>query len=455
MGDSQRGVRVGLFQFAVACLCCVLSRWSLASSSAGLHPADGPHVDIKIAVLPDAVRMQLTMNIVFLDEVMEFSRERDDRIDPLEGPALLEALQSWAEQDLIARIDGIPVLPIVDGLLINDPDDSLLPLFPRTGMRGIRKLRFEVAWPLKTPPQEIELTWPTYPPDIAIDIDDPPPLQIAAEVAVEGVREAAFFTVDSPSWLWRSGSTSLDERLAKIPAPEPRMPWKLPLVSCIVLVFGTLLGLAFLVPRRTSWSLAGLLVLFLGAGTSVVLGGVAIVEINPPGAPALNLPTKAQAGEVFVPLHGNIYRAFDYVNESDIYDALERSVEGELLEELYRTIYSSLVMEEAQGAVSRVIAVHPGEIVIEGIAPADGESPGITFDALYRWQVDGRVAHWGHVHERTNEYLARFGVLGTPSGWRIQSAQLLEQERIDQYDEPGALDPGEMPFDIEDEDFEL
>jgi hypothetical protein len=185
---------------------------------------------------------------------------------------------------------------------------------------------------------------------------------------------------------------------------------------------------------------------------------VAIVDIDPPGGSTLQLPTSAHAEELFVPLHGNIYRAFDYVNESDIYDALERSVEGELLQELYRTIYKSLVMEEAQGAISRVIAVRPIEIRIEkiGVAELDGEGgPFIEFEALYRWQVDGRVAHWGHVHERTNEYLARFGVLGSPSGWRIDSVQLLEQERIDQYDEPGALDPGEMPLDADDDDFEF
>jgi hypothetical protein len=33
--------------------------------------------------------------------------------------------------------------------------------------------------------------------------------------------------------------------------------------------------------------------------------------------------------------------------------------------------------------------------------------------------------------------------------------QLLEQERIDQYDEPGAVDQGEIPFDDDDEDFEF
>ena len=93
-------------------------------------------------------------------------------------------------------------------------------------------------------------------------------------------------------------------------------------------------------------------------------------------------------------------------------------------------IYASLVMEEAQGAASRVLAVRPVELEI-GSIDVDTARSLVRFDALYRWQVDGRVAHWGHMHERTNEYLARLGVVGSSEGWRIDSIDLLEQERID------------------------
>ncbi len=159
---------------------------------------------------------------------------------------------------------------------------------------------------------------------------------------------------------------------------------------------------------------------------------------------------------MFVPLHANIYRAFDYVGESDIYDALERSVEGDLLDLLYRSIYESLVMEEEQGALSRVIAVRPVELVVESIEPlaSDESGPRIGFTVLYRWQVEGRVTHWGHLHERTNEYLARFDVVGTTMGWRIGALELLEQERVNQYDDPDA-DEQELDDLFDDDTFDL
>ena len=68
-----------------------------AAAEAERHPSDGPHVDLAIRLDTDALRMQVTMNLFFLDDVLSFTREDGDRIDPSEGPALLDALQAWAE----------------------------------------------------------------------------------------------------------------------------------------------------------------------------------------------------------------------------------------------------------------------------------------------------------------------------------------------------------------------
>ncbi|MEE2681452.1 MAG: hypothetical protein VX641_03670 [Planctomycetota bacterium] len=411
-----------------------------AWSTERIDPVDGPHVEIKVKLTPEYLVMQVTMNIVFLDQAMTFERERYDLIDPSEGPALLEVLDDWAADALVARIDGVEVTPLVEGLMINDPDTSMMPLMRQTGMRGLRKVRFNLQWPVKSAPQEIELSWPSYPPDTTIDPDDPPPMQIAGEAAIEGIREAVFFTVDSPVWLWRSGSTAIEERLIAIPAPEPRTPWSIPVVSVALGGVALIIGLVLLVSSGLSTSLIGLLVLLLGAAGSLLLSRVLVLEFTPPGVARIEPPSTQQAEDLFVPLHGNIYRAFDYVEESDVYDALERSVTGDLLDELYRMIYASLVMEEAQGATSRVLAVRPVELEI-GSIEVDAARSLVLFTALYRWQVDGRVAHWGHMHERTNEYLAQLGVVGSSEGWRIDSIDLLEQERIDPI-----VSEDEMPF---------
>ena len=432
---------------------CLLPISAASAGNSSFDPVDGPHVDLKLSLDQDALRMQATMNIVFLDEALDFDRELPDRIDPAEGPALLEALQLWADSALVAEIDGVQVNPIVDGLLINDPDTTFLALMVRTGMRGLRKVRFDVEWPLKSEPSDISLEWDVYPIDPFSSVDPPETITIAAEAQVEGIREAVFFSREAPVWSWRSGSTSIDERLEKIEPPQRRTPWPLPLLSVIVATVALASSIPMLASRRVGTSLLALSLLPCAAIFAYACSGIGVVQIQPPGNERLRLPTSLEAESIFVPLHGNIYRAFDYVAETDIYDALDRSVSGDLLDELYRTIYASLVMEEAQGAVSRVTAVRPIEVQIESIAP-DSDAPEILMEVAYRWQVDGNVTHWGHVHERTNEYLAQFGVRGTEVGWRIESVRILEQERIDLPEEE-PLPDGLQEFGGPDEDILL
>ncbi|NQU48558.1 MAG: hypothetical protein HQ519_07915, partial [Planctomycetes bacterium] len=45
--------------------------------------------------------------------------------------------------------------------------------------------------------------------------------------------------------------------------------------------------------------------------------------------------------------------------------------------------------------------------------------------------------HWGHGHERTNEYLARYTVVQTDAGWRIGGSQIQEQLRVSATPEGG------------------
>src|SRR5690606_14532992 len=146
----------------------------------------------------------------------------------------------------------------------------------------------------------------------------------------------------------------------------------------------------------------------------------------------------------FRPLHTNIYRAFDYNEEGDIYDALARSVDGPLLDELYNQIYRGLVMQLEDGAaVSRVQNVEPVESELRAVVAADGAA---SFRLSHRWRVTGAVYHWGHSHTRTNEYLAEYTVAATADGWRITASRPLEQFRVDSA--PGA---GQEAFEFPEE----
>jgi len=139
----------------------------------------------------------------------------------------------------------------------------------------------------------------------------------------------------------------------------------------------------------------------------------------------------AQARAVFEPLLRNIYRSFDYRAESAVYDALARSVSGDLLADLYLAIRRSLELEGAGGPVSRIeeVAIESGKR-----ADLDGDRSGFAYDAT--WTVRGRVEHWGHVHNRLNRYGAAFDVEVVDGAWKISRFQVTSQQTVEAVTRP-------------------
>ncbi|MAH65400.1 MAG: hypothetical protein CMJ27_06370 [Phycisphaerae bacterium] len=406
-----------------------------AVAPAAIHPQDGPHVDVRISIDESAVVVRLEMNLVFLDHIVDFPREDPARISTVEWPALQPLLLDFFTRRHPLRIDGRVTAPSVEGLQINDPDLALLPLFPISGERGLRKIRFELEYPTDGKPSTVELSWTTFPPDILTDPVDPPPLDIAAELDAEGVRQPLLFSGDRPGVTWKAMGESIDARLLEVPASPVDPPTAIPMLAIVLFVTGGVVVLAGVVMSRSSGApgpfaasivLEGLLLL---GGVAVLLTDVGTIEIG--GGP--RAPDAAEAEAIFRPLHANVYRAFDYVEEWDIYDALDRSVEGPFLQKLYRTIFQGLVMQEEGGAVARVSDVRPIDIRVGDIRREDGDDGVVrsAFDVECRWQVEGVVSHWGHSHRRINEYVAEWDVVDGPNGWRLVDARITEQDRVD------------------------
>jgi hypothetical protein len=130
------------------------------------------------------------------------------------------------------------------------------------------------------------------------------------------------------------------------------------------------------------------------------------------------------AGRIVNGLLENIYGAFDYREESLIYDTLERSVAGELLTDIYLETRRSLELENQGGARAKVKEVN---VLASRQEPLGGE---IGFIALCTWNVAGSVGHWGHIHQRINQYEARVVVKALDGVWKIVDLELLQEERL-------------------------
>jgi hypothetical protein len=419
------------------------------AAAGSLHPQDGPHAELEIAVGDDRVTVRIGMNLVFLDYLVESHRELADRIEPAELRALAPRLEAYFAERCAIEADGTRLRPRIERLARNDPDESLLPLFPRSGLRGLRKIRFELEYPFVAPVREIGVTWTCFPPDELSPYDPKPPLVIAAEFTAEGRRRPIEFRLDEPEFRHHFAGGGIDATLDAVPRPAAAVAAVVAreraarVASVAGLAAVGLLGLAAARAGRGASRVGGLAVAAVAIAAATATARV---------APATGLPDEPAARGIFLPLQRNLYRAFDYTDERAIYDALARSVDGPLLEDLYLSIRRGLVMEEEGGAVSRVRDLRPVEVAIESIGvvadAAGAERP--AFTVRCRFELDGRVTHWGHSHDRTIEYLVRYSIADRGGSWKIADAQVLEQRRVD-----GVLPPPPAPETRDDGSFEV
>ena len=125
----------------------------------------------------------------------------------------------------------------------------------------------------------------------------------------------------------------------------------------------------------------------------------------------------------------NLFRAFDYYDESDVYDALASSADGKLLEEFYLKMRKSLEIKEQGGAVAHIDAVNllSGTLSERSANRIPLETPDFAYHC--KWTLQGTVEHWGHIHERTNTYEAIFNVENIDGCWKFTDYESVSEEQ--------------------------
>ncbi len=420
-------------QLVLVKLMVLLVVFGLSVGSAGevVHPQDGPHADIRAEIDESGVQFGMMINLAFVDEIVEINRESPDALDMIEEPMLKDALEAFFRNQFLVEIDGVEVEPVFDAFEMIRPGLENLPLFPNSGMRGLLRAKLEITYPGKSLPRNVRFVWSVFPPDVLALPDSEgnfPPMTIQAQLSAEGRVSILSFTPTEPEQIWHGTGKTREERFE--PVPDGAFASTTGTVRLPMFAFSlAITGLALLASgiaksgKRFGW-IAGGVFLFAVAPAFRTVG---VVELAPIGGGQL---TEAEARAIFEPLHANIYRAFDYEQRGEIYDALARSVSGDLLETLYDEIYRSLIMYDEGGAVSRVSAVRLMEVEVLSTGMI-GEDDVPAFTVRAKWQVDGVVYHYGHSHERSNEYTAEYTVAQLTDGWRITGNRMLSQVRLD------------------------
>ncbi|MHC4119849.1 MAG: hypothetical protein ACYSWO_20325 [Planctomycetota bacterium] len=135
--------------------------------------------------------------------------------------------------------------------------------------------------------------------------------------------------------------------------------------------------------------------------------------------------TDEQAAVVLRSLLKNVYRAFDFREESDVYDKLAVSVSGDLLSDIYLQNRKSFAVQRAGGAQAKVKEIEILDVEINDSARHSG-----TLPLRSSWTAFGTVGHWGHIHSRMNLYDALVTVGVVDGAWKIVALELLEEKRV-------------------------
>ena len=387
---------------------CSASRALLALISFLPLPAGAADEVIRgfVSVEPFEIRLEA---LVRVEPFRESWRMEGDAIGPGEKQAVLDNLLTLFESGVEVKVPGTPIVyssrtvrfVTFDAEKGYVPDErqniplteALVGLTLSSTATGISEM--EVEWLWFAPGQE----------------------RLVVEIASRGKPSARVLTPAVKKAAWKLNEEIALPTLQVIPGLQ-RVERR-PLRHLIFAGIAMLIYAGVVVIQRKTKSPA-----WVGW---LIVGGVAV------GFLALKvrtdeviLPENAAVEDIVYSLLRNTYHAFDFRDESAIYDTLESSVSGPLLEKVYLEMRESLELESTGGPRVRVyeIALRQCEDL------KDGSLSGGEFKTRAEWVTIGEVTNWGHTHERTNKYEAAMTVSAVDDTWKISALDLLNEERI-------------------------
>jgi hypothetical protein len=314
-------------------------------------------------------------------------------------------------------IDGVTVKPIFESVDFYGLD--LRDFAQKTDKRKVSMASGRVGvimqYPAKSPPESVAVEWTKFSESIR-SVD-------AVVFAYKDTMKASFSKfLENNVYRWKAADAADLPAITDVDLADPRYFAAPPTFGLPVLTLAALLAGLVLVPFAfKSTKISAVACVLVGAG--LMLTETAVVQLpapfEPEGAIRINNRT---ADRVFDQLHTNLFRAFDYSQEEDVYDALAVSVHGDLLRKLYLQINNSLRVEEEGGAIAHIEQV-------QRLSGQRQQEPFVENGFRYRskWNIVGTIEHWGHIHQRTNQYDAQFDVRIVDGDWKLTSMEILDQ----------------------------
>jgi hypothetical protein len=417
---------------------------------------------LTISINESRVRNEISLPIRVFDGFFPARRKDPDHFDPAERERAAALVEKAMKERNAVTIDGVRVGPVVESVEFvpaETADEGANAVLPQGGIPGIPGIpgvpgtdappaaedadggkgpeeekkddRIEMAggrvlvtavYAAKDKPRTVSMVWELFP-----GPGSPSAGKMYAGLAAFEDWQEIVFSQQEPEYVWHALERPSERPLAVAEAPPENVKVRVPVVTLAMLLAAAVFLMFAHVRKlemRTRAVVAGAV-----AVLAVAFVGVGRAEVTLPWKPTIRRPEEAKALEMFAELHANIYAAFEYRTESDIYDVLAQSVDGPLLDAIYNEIYQGLILRDQGGAVCKIESVK----MLESKLAAPEDSPArheAAFGVECRWRVRGAVHHWGHTHTRVNEYVAAYTVEPRGAPWKITASQVLDEKRV-------------------------
>jgi hypothetical protein len=365
------------------------------------------------------VRHEILVPLMTLNNFLEIPRDDNLTVGIDAQDALKPSIAKLFRARNKIRIDGIPVMPTIDRVDFYGLDfkDFALQAPRRPLNLASARVGIVLTYPALGSFRKLDLNWDLFTPHIS---------SVRSTVFTDDFSRKVLLSIYRPRFEWENPDPGGPPPLDSIEAPSPVPPWSLPWLSLATLTALAATALSCRLWKRRPGGKHVAAMVLLAATATAAWQPVRLSVRNPLASP--QAPSEEEALGVTTALLRNIHRAFDYQAEEDIYDALALSADGDLLHQLYLMIHQSRVMQEQGGAVSRIRKV---DFIDGHLDSSSTEQTGASaFSCTARWTVTGTVEHWGHVHERTHRYQARFRVHASGGSWKITGFEVFDEQRL-------------------------
>ena len=391
--------------------------WYSAFENAELKRHHSAPLMTFLYVEPYEVRFEILIRLKALASWMSLDLPIEKPIEADQQARLREQIGQFLLQHSEVKIDGAKSRPLLDRVE-----------FVRVTPQGIQsldaaeRLTFQtalvgviLAYVTPGPPQEVTVDWTHFDDQIT---------SIPATI-IDPVSQLPYdVTPAQPTLRWTNMLDDYNYQVATIDAiaAQAAKQLEIPLASVLLCLAAALLaGFGGFLALNGVYRITAVVLIFVVA---VGVGPFGRIAVRNPFAAPYQLP-EVESLLILQGLLQNTYRAFDFRAENDVYDKLAVSAAGDLITDIYLQSRKRLVMEEQGGARAKVQDVQLLDAVQVG---PPGRRQRLTFQCA--WRITGTVNHWGHTHQRRNQYDAMITIQPIEQTWKIVALDVIEERRL-------------------------